>query len=153
MLSSMSSHSRPTPGICTKWSITEIDENPASSAARAMTPSRWAVSAGAPGHVNLPICSPKRMDIGSSCCRAAAIGASNRRCGTTTTGSSDAWWTAAKPSSSMTLSAAARARSWLVTTEDGTASGLSRLRVRVSRSGVSMITAWHGTPALSARAR
>ena len=45
----MSSHSRPIDGIWTKWSITEIDENPTSSAARAMAPRRAAVSSGAPG--------------------------------------------------------------------------------------------------------
>ena len=39
------------------------------------------------------------------------------------------------------------ARSWLVTTDDGTASALARLRALVSRSGVSTMTAWHGTPA------
>ena len=66
VLSSMSSHSRPTLGICTKWSITESDENPASSAARAIVARRVAVSPGAPGHVKRPICSPKRIGMGSS---------------------------------------------------------------------------------------
>ena len=45
------------------------------------------------------------------------------------------------------------ARSWLVTTADGTASGRARLRARVCRSGVSTTTAWHGTPAAAASAR
>ena len=76
VLSSMSSHSRPTDGICTKWSITEIDENPTSSAARAIAPSRAAVSAGPPGQVNRPICRPKRSVMGSSSWRRAAAGVS-----------------------------------------------------------------------------
>ena len=72
----MSSHSRPTLGICTKWSITDSDENPTSSAALAMAPSRAAVSAGAPGHVKRPICSPKRIVMGVSSWRRAAAGVS-----------------------------------------------------------------------------
>ena len=47
--------------------------------------------------------------------------------------------------------AAAIARSWLVISADGTASGRARLRARHSRSGVSTSTAWHGTPAAPAR--
>ena len=77
VLSGMSSHSRPTVGICTTWSITEIDEKPASSAARAIVaeprpPSRPAP----PGHVKRPICRPKRSVIGSSSWRRAAAGVS-----------------------------------------------------------------------------
>ena len=74
MLSSMSSHSRPTLGICTKWSITEIELKPTSSARAAMARKRLAVSADPPGHVKRPICNPKRNGMGSSDCCLAASG-------------------------------------------------------------------------------
>ena len=152
VLSSMSSHSLPTLGICTTWSITDSDENPASSAARAMVPRRVAVSAGAPGHVNRPTCNPKRNGMGSSSWRRAAAGVSWSGRGTISTGPSETRWTASN-SSPRSSTVAASARSWLVTTADGTASGRDRLRARVSRSGVSTTTAWHGTPAALASAR
>ena len=47
----MSSHSRPTCGICRKWSITHRLVKPASSAARAISASVAAVVAGWPGQV------------------------------------------------------------------------------------------------------
>ena len=144
VLSSMSSHSRPTDGIWTKWSITEIEENPTSSAARAITPSRAAVSSGAPGQVNRPICNPKRRAIGSSSWRRANVGDSKSCRGTVTTGSSEARWTSSKPSwpsSSRTTVVAANERSWPDSTAEGTASGRPRFRARHSRSGVSTATA------------
>ena len=76
VLSGMSSHSRPTVGIWMKWSITEIDENPTSSAVRAMAPRRGASSAAPPGQDQPPSWRPKRIVMGSSCWRRAAAGAS-----------------------------------------------------------------------------
>ena len=77
VLSGMSSHSRPTVGIWTTWSITEIDEKPTSSAVRAMAPRRAARLGGAAGpRPSAPICRPKRIVMGSSCWRRAAAGAS-----------------------------------------------------------------------------
>ena len=76
VLSGMSSHSRPTVGICTTWSITEIEEKPASSAARAIAPRRDASSAAPPGQSKRPICRPKRSGTGSSSWRLAAAGVS-----------------------------------------------------------------------------
>src|SRR5258707_73280 len=62
----MSSHSRPTPGICTKWSMTLSRVKPASSAARAI--------AGR-SSVNRDTCSPNSSAMGDSFCLAANVGA------------------------------------------------------------------------------
>ena len=152
VLSGMSSHSRPTDGICTTWSITEIDEKPTSSAARAMAPRRGASSARAAGPVeaaDLQAEAQRHRDpppgAGRRPARRRASGARPRRRRRTTR------WTPSKPSSSRASTAAANERSWLVTTLDGTASGRPRLRARASRSGVSTTTTWHGTPAAAAR--
>ena len=121
VLSSMSSHSRPTLGICTKWSITEIDEKPTSSAA----PGDGAEPVGGLGRAAGPR-EPTDLQAeahGHGVLLLAAGG--GRR--VVERGGHDldrlvraARWTASNPSPRRSPStAAAIARSWLVTSADG----------------------------------
>src|SRR5574341_1924333 len=59
--SSMSRSAAPTGGIWKKWSITQMESYPASSAARAISASFAPSCAGPPGQVKYGICSPNFM--------------------------------------------------------------------------------------------
>ena len=91
----MSSHSRPTCGICSTWSITQTLAKPASSAARATSASVAAVVPGWPGQSKREICRPNSSPSGS---RAGARRHRARREGGGTSATGPRPWTAAKPS-------------------------------------------------------
>ena len=59
--SSIGSSARPTPRIWKKWSMTQMESNPASSAARTMRPSVGPIASVPSGQVNDEICSPVFM--------------------------------------------------------------------------------------------
>ena len=56
--SSMGSSTAPTLRIWKKWSMTQIESKPASSASRTMRPRVGPMASGPPGHVNDGICRP-----------------------------------------------------------------------------------------------
>ena len=133
VLSSMSSHSRPTLGICTKWSITDSDENPASSAARAMVaePRRRLRRAAGPRE-------PADLQAEAHRHGSFLLAPGGGRCVVERSGHDldgsvgDAVDGVEALVGRAASTVAASARSWLVTTADGTASGRARLRARVS---------------------
>src|SRR6186997_2983449 len=61
MPSSIGSSTRPTLRIWKKWSITQIESKPASSASRTMRANVGAMASGPPGQVNEGICRPTFM--------------------------------------------------------------------------------------------
>ena len=146
VLSGMSSHSGPTVGICTTWSITEMASNPAASAAAA-TRRRLAASCGPPpGQANLPRWRAKRSGTGASCWRVAEVGAVRKRAGTRAMASASlTWWTPSKPSVGSAPTVVASACSCDVTIADGTERVRCRLRARVVRSSAARTTACTGT--------
>ena len=58
MPSSIGSSSRPTPRIWKKWSMTQIESKPTSSAVRATRARVGPIAAAPPGQVNELICRP-----------------------------------------------------------------------------------------------
>ena len=147
VLSSMSSHSRPTLGICTTWSITESDENPASSA-------RPGDGAEAGRRLRRGAGPREPADLQSEAHRHGLLllAPSGGRCVVERPGHDldravgDAV-DGVEPRRRASSTVAASERSWLVTTADGTASGRPGCGPGSRRSGVSTTTAWHGTPA------
>ena len=96
----MSSHSGPTLGICTTWSITEMAVEARLLGGRAEAP-QVVGELRAPRRANSkrPRWSVKRRGTGSSRWARALAGAVRKRGGTSATGSSPVrWWTASKPS-------------------------------------------------------
>ena len=62
--SSIGSSGRPTPRIWKKWSITQMESKPASSASRTIRARVGPMASGPPGHENDEICSPTFMAAG-----------------------------------------------------------------------------------------
>ena len=58
MPSSIGSSTRPTPRIWKKWSMTQIESKPTSSASRTIRASVGPIASGPPGQVNELICRP-----------------------------------------------------------------------------------------------
>ena len=61
MPSSIGSSGRPTPRIWKKWSITQMESKPTSSAWRTIRASVGPICSGPPGQVNDEICRPSFM--------------------------------------------------------------------------------------------
>ncbi len=59
--SSIGSSARPTARIWKKWSMTQMESNPASSAARTVRARVGPMASGPPGQVNEESCSPTFM--------------------------------------------------------------------------------------------
>ena len=66
MPSSIGSSSRPTPRIWKKWSMTQIESKPTSSAVRTIRARVGPMAAAPPGQVNEPICRPNFTSLDSS---------------------------------------------------------------------------------------
>ena len=62
--SSIGSSGRPTPRIWKKWSMTQMESKPASSASRTIRARVGPMASGPPGHVNEEICRPVFMARG-----------------------------------------------------------------------------------------
>ncbi len=92
-----------------KWSITQMLEKPAASAAVATAARRGAISAGPPPQVYDGIWRPNRSGIGSSRWRAAASETPTSAGATIVTG--PASWTPSKPSAATAVRASSKARS------------------------------------------